>query len=306
VSRAHSQHPSKPAPADPPRHKRRALADGPAVRAALAAVASEPANPNGGWKLLDGPPATAGSKSSRSATRDLTQPDASFRVVSDAAARSASTTREGASAAPDVELPADRPPLRTVSAARNVPRPESKSLRRVTPTATPAAPPAVLSRVPPPTRPETPPPTRAQTPPPTRAVTPPPMRAVTPPPMRAQTPPPTRAVTPPPGRVAGVGGATTAVGIATGSPLGELAGRLVDEGGGVTSRIAMKPRPRPLASPNAATATSHVVRAAGRGVAPGDKRTWSGAVHALTAGVRGSASTAPADTTSGGSALGRD
>src|SRR5690242_13912677 len=62
LSGAHNQHPSQPPPADPAHKKRRALADGPAFRAAVAAVDTEPASQDGGWKLLEGPPVANGAK----------------------------------------------------------------------------------------------------------------------------------------------------------------------------------------------------------------------------------------------------
>jgi Flp pilus assembly protein TadD len=52
---AHPSDPPPPGPADAPLKKRRALADGPAVRQALAQAEQE-AKQDGGWKLLEGPP----------------------------------------------------------------------------------------------------------------------------------------------------------------------------------------------------------------------------------------------------------
>jgi Flp pilus assembly protein TadD len=55
-TRAHPSNPPPPGPAEAPPKKRRTLADGPAVREALALAEQEAKKNDGGWKLLEGPP----------------------------------------------------------------------------------------------------------------------------------------------------------------------------------------------------------------------------------------------------------
>ena len=71
MSRAQSQYPTQPPPADPAHVKRHAVAAGPASRAAPVLAHPQPAGENAGWKLLDGPPSsrTASKHPARDQTR---------------------------------------------------------------------------------------------------------------------------------------------------------------------------------------------------------------------------------------------